>query len=61
MNLATEPGPGRAARDAIQTRLDADTALECDRCGRAVRRQTGAGEDDCDDVVLCRECEFGAD
>ena len=60
------PSP-RAATDATATRVPrADTAPECDWCGRALHRETavqrGQPEGDETEVVqLCAGCEFGAD
>jgi hypothetical protein len=57
------PIPSYRLRDPLCAELDAATALECDWCGKlvrpgaAVQRSGGDGEL----VVLCNECEFGAD
>jgi hypothetical protein len=65
MCIATEIPSARPA-DALHARLDSAAALECDWCGRAVRRETafervhGSG-DDAEVVLLCSECELGAD
>jgi hypothetical protein len=65
MCVAIETPAARIA-EAVHARLDAGAALECDWCGRAVRRETAfervqGGGDDAEVVVLCRECELGAD
>ena len=57
------PIPSYRLNDPLCAEIDAATALECDWCGKVVRpgaavqRPSGNGEL----VVLCTECEFGAD
>jgi hypothetical protein len=51
---------------AGEARLGGGAALECDWCGRAVRRETAfervqRGADGVETVLLCAECELGAD
>jgi hypothetical protein len=58
--------PSARPADVLHARLDAGPALECDYCGRAVRRETAfervqGGGDDAEVVLLCSECELGAD
>jgi hypothetical protein len=53
-------------RNAGALRLDPNALLECDFCGRAVRREaafarTHRADDGVEIVVLCAECELGAD
>lgn len=57
------PAPPRSAGPV---RLDASALLECDFCGRAVRREAAfervhRGDDGVEVVVLCSECELGTD
>jgi hypothetical protein len=57
------PAPYRSTGPA---RLDASALLECDFCGRAVRREAAyervhRGDDGVEVVILCSECELGAD
>lgn len=64
------PSPRPATDPNATTRVPrADTAPECDWCGRALRRETAVqrGQREGDEtnatevVRLCAECEFGAD
>ncbi|BDG05599.1 hypothetical protein [Anaeromyxobacter oryzae] len=62
MHTATElPSFTRPPIDT-RARLDLDTTAECDRCGQPVHRETAVEQGDGPDaVLLCAECEFGAD
>lgn len=53
--------PRPTANRLLETRFDGDAFDECDRCGRAVRRETAAEPGDGPRIPLCQECEFGAD
>jgi hypothetical protein len=51
---------------AAPARLDPGASLQCDFCGRAVRREAAfervhRGDDKPEVVVLCAECELGPD
>ncbi len=67
MFTPTEPDTGLSANDASQSPSLGDDVVDgCDWCGRAVRRETAfersQGGADRDEVVLvCPECELGAD
>jgi hypothetical protein len=62
MNIATELPAARPANDSSDARLDGGGGDECDWCGRAVRRGTAVDRGDGTEVVLvCPECERGAD
>jgi hypothetical protein len=60
----TVPAPYRST--GTGPRLDASALLECDFCGRAVRREAAfervhRGDDGVEVVILCSECELGDD
>jgi hypothetical protein len=66
MSIATELSSLRPASDASQGRFQGDALLECDWCGRPVRRETALervqqGGDGSEVVLLCSECELGTD
>jgi hypothetical protein len=62
MNIGIESQP--AVRPVFDARdpFDGDTVADCDWCGRTVHRETAVGRADGDEIVLlCPECESGAD
>jgi hypothetical protein len=66
MHVATESSSARIPGNPKMRFGGADPAADCDLCGRPVRRETAFerihhGDDGIVVVLVCPECECGAD